>query len=105
MSKDLGYTILFDIYSPLLTEKQRDTLDMYYNDDLSLGEIAETTGVTRQAVMGCIHSSEQRLDELEEQLGLAGRFRKISGLLDTLTASRADDPVSLSLIEEIRSLL
>lgn len=105
MAKDLGYTILFDIYGPLLTEKQQDTLDMYYNEDLSLGEIAETAGVTRQAVMSCIQSSEHRLDELEELMGLAGKFKKISELLDTMTGSSLDDPVLLELVEEIRDLL
>ena len=105
MAKNLDHTILFDIYSPLLTDKQRDTLDLYYNDDLSLGEIAESSGVTRQAVMGCIQKTEKRLNELEEQLGLADRFRKISRLLDDLTSCSHDDPVKLSLIEQIRDLL
>lgn len=84
MSKDLGYTILLDIYAPLLTGKQRDTLDLYYNDDLSLGEIAENTGVTRQAVMNCIQSAEQRLDELERLMGIAAKNRRIEELLDEI---------------------
>ncbi len=105
MAKDLEYTILFDIYSPLLTEKQRDTLDLYYNEDLSLGEIADATGVTRQAVMGCIHSSEQRLDEFEELMGLAGKYREIISRLDSLEAYSLDDPVKLALIGEIKELL
>ncbi len=81
MSKNLDYTILFDIYGPLLTDKQRETLDLYYNEDLSLGEIAETMGVTRQAVMGCIQKCEQHLDELESLMGLAERNREIERLL------------------------
>lgn len=105
MSKNLDYTILFDIYAPLLTEKQRETLDLYYNDDLSLGEIAESSGVTRQAVMGCIHKCEQRLDELEAGMGLADRFRRISQLLDGLETSMQDDPAKRDMIEEIRKLL
>ncbi len=105
MAKDLEYTILYDIYSPLLTEKQRDTLDLYYNEDLSLGEIAEAAGITRQAVMGCIHSSEQRLDEFEELMGLAGKYRTISKLLGELEAYSLDDPVKLEIIGKIKELL
>ena len=84
MSKNLDYTILFDIYSPLLTDKQRDTLDLYYNEDLSLGEISESTGVTRQAVMNCIKKSEARLDELEEKMGLVQRFMSVSEYIGKL---------------------
>lgn len=78
MSKDLGNTLLFDIYSPLLTEKQRETLDLYYNDDLSLGEISEISGITRQGVMNCIKKAQARLEELEEQFRLAETFTLLS---------------------------
>ncbi len=105
MAKDLEHTILYDIYSPLLTEKQRDTLDLYYNEDLSLGEIAEVSGVTRQAVMGCIHKSEQHLYELEEQMGLAARLRTISTRLSELEGKLADSPECLRIINEIKELL
>ena len=69
MAKDLHFTLLLDVYGPLLTEKQRETLDFYYNEDLSLGEISEETGITRQGVMNCIKKCEQRLLELEDALG------------------------------------
>lgn len=105
MSKSLDHTILFDIYAPLLTEKQRDTLDLYYNEDLSLGEIAESTGITRQAVMGCIQKCESRLEELENVMGLADRFRKMTALLDELEGFTIDDPVALDIIGRIRELL
>lgn len=104
MSKNLDYTILFDIYSPLLTDKQRDTLDLYYNEDLSLGEISENSGTTRQAVMNCIKKSETRLDELEADMGLANKFREISSRLDKLSELHTDEKTK-SIIEEIRSLL
>lgn len=69
--------LLFDLYETLLTDKQRETLEMYYNSDLSLGEISEETGITRQGVMNCIKKSELRLVEFEEKLELS---RKISGM-------------------------
>lgn len=105
MAKDLENTILFDIYAPLLTEKQRDTLDLYYNDDLSLGEIAEQSDITRQAVLNCIHAGEVRLAELEQLMGLADRFRKISKQLDTLEELADSEPEIYEISERIRKLL
>ena len=77
MAKDLHFTMLLDVYGALLTEKQRETLDFYYNEDLSLGEISEETGITRQGVLNCIKKCEQRLLELEEALGLVNRFTEL----------------------------
>lgn len=84
MSKNLDNTILFDVYSPLLTEKQRETLDLYYNEDLSLGEISEAAGITRQGVMNCIKKTEARLSELEEEMGIVKRFRTLSEKVEYL---------------------
>ncbi len=84
MPKNLQFTLLFDIYGTLLTEKQQETLELYYNDDLSLGEISEGSGITRQGVMSCIKNGERRLAELEEQLGLAKRFSELGALIGQL---------------------
>lgn len=84
MSKDLKNTMLLDVYGPLLTEKQRETLELYYNEDLSLGEISEVTGTTRQAVMKCIKTSEIRLSELERDMGLVERFGVLKAELEEL---------------------
>ncbi len=86
MSKDLNYTMLLDVYGALLTEKQRETLEYYYNDDLSLSEISEETGITRQGVMNCIKKCEQRLSELEEALGLVNRFTELKADFEQLEA-------------------
>lgn len=77
MPKDLNTTVLLDFYGSLLTEKQRETLSLYYEADLSLGEISEETGITRQGVLNCIKKSEAKLLELEEQLGLARRLHQL----------------------------
>ena len=61
MEKNVQIGILCDIYGELLTEKQRDILDLYYNNNLSLAEIAEEMGVTRQAVKDSISKGEKRL--------------------------------------------
>lgn len=86
MSKNLRNTLLLDLYGTLLTDKQRETLEMYYEDDLSLGEISTETGITRQGVMKCIKNAEARLAELEEQLGLVKRFSQTREYLDSLEA-------------------
>ena len=72
---------LLDTYGALLTEKQRYMLELYYCDDLSLAEVAENVGITRQGVRDAIKRSEQQLVEMEERLGLAKRFRTIQETL------------------------
>ncbi|MDY4587333.1 MAG: sigma factor-like helix-turn-helix DNA-binding protein [Oscillospiraceae bacterium] len=75
--------ILLDIYGELLANSQRDALDMKYNDDLSLAEIAEEMGgISRQSVLYSIRKGEQKLSELEEKLGFAKRLRELSGEID-----------------------
>ena len=78
MAKNLEISLLLDFYGEMLTEKQRDMVDYYYNDDLSLSEIAENEGITRQGVRDSIKRAEAQMLDMEERLGLARRFRKIS---------------------------
>ncbi len=59
---------LLDFYGDLLTEKQRESLDYYYNDDLSLGEIAAVHGISRQGVRDNIKRAEAILFEMEDKL-------------------------------------
>ncbi len=66
--------LLLDYYGGTLTEKQREYLDMYYNEDLSLSEIAEITGISRPGVHNIIRRSRQKLTELERSIGAAERF-------------------------------
>lgn len=70
MSKDLDVAILLDFYGGMLTDKQRDVIDLYYNQDLSLSEIAEHEGITRQGVRDSIKRGEVFLYELEDKLKL-----------------------------------
>ena len=74
---DLGFSILLDYYGMVLTEKQRNILTEYYNDDLSLAEIAENYGITRQGVRDAIKHGEATLTEMEEKLGTARRTEAI----------------------------
>ena len=82
MAKNLEISLLFDFYGDMLTEKQRDVVELYYNDDLSLSEIAENEGITRQG--------EAQLLEMEERLGLAKRFREMRDGFEAIRAAAQD---------------
>lgn len=82
MGKDLTIAMLHDFYGELLTEKQSRAIDLYYNEDLSLAEIAEPLGVTRQGVRDAIKRGEKQLLEYEEKLGLITRFLNVGEKLD-----------------------
>ena len=84
MNKDLTISILMDFYGNLLTNKQLDALDMYYNSDLSLSEIAEETGISRQGVRDAIKRGEKQLTEFEEKLGLAEKFLDVIKSVDEM---------------------
>lgn len=79
--KDYSAALLFDFYGELLTERQRVCFDSYYNDDLSLSEIAEHEGITRQGVRELVQRAETTLYAMEEKAGLAGRFRRARQLI------------------------
>ena len=72
--KNLQIGYLLDFYGDILPERRRDLMDQYYHDDLSLAEIAEGAGITRQAVREAIKKSEAELFFYEEKLGLLERF-------------------------------
>ena len=73
----LERALLFDTYGSMLTQKQQDCFDMRYNQDLSLGEIAEMLGVSRQAVNDNLTRTEALLRRMEENIGCVKRDRKI----------------------------
>ena len=72
--KDYRISYLLDFYGNILTDKQKDAIDLYYNEDLSLAEIAEHVGITRQGVRDAIKRGEETLVEMEEKLGFAEKF-------------------------------
>ena len=67
-------TMLFDFYGELLTERQKEFFDLYYNEDLSLSEIAENSGISRQGVRDVIVRAEGVMQEVEDKTGLIRRF-------------------------------
>ena len=72
---EIGY--LLDFYGDVLSERKRTVLDFYYNDDLSLAEIAEEIGISRQGVRELIKKAGEELMFYEEKLGLAKRFQTL----------------------------
>ena len=80
MAKNLHEGVLLDFYGELLTKKQKRALELYYNEDLSLAEIAEDMQVSRQGVRAFIKQGEAHLKEFEEKLGMFERFSSVSRL-------------------------
>jgi len=104
--KDMKISALIDIYGALLSARKREIMEYYYDDDLSLSEIAEETGISRQGVRDAIKKSESELAEFEEKLGL---FRRISEFDDFRMnfASRLENVCTLNYDEakcEIKTL-
>jgi predicted DNA-binding protein YlxM (UPF0122 family) len=90
--KNMNVPYLLDFYGEVLNERHKSILDLYYNDDLSLAEIAESEGISRQGVRHIIKKGEEELFFLEEKLGLAEQFtelqkmaKKLSSLSDVLS--------------------
>ena len=92
--KDLKIGFLLDFYGEVLSERKRLVLDGYYNADLSLAEIAEEIGISRQGVRELIKKAEEELRFYEEKLGLAARFRNTQACAERLLALMEDAEVS-----------
>ena len=94
MDKNVYISLLCDFYGELLTPKQRQYIDLYYNDNLSLGEIGENEGISRQGVRDILVRAENALVETEEKTGLVARH---TALLRQIAEAEA-------LTEELRRL-
>ena len=77
MAKNLEISYLLDFYGDVLTQKQRDVMEQYYNDDFSLAEIAANFGITRQGVRDSIKRGESILLDLEQKVGFAARYKAV----------------------------
>lgn len=104
MEKVLEMSLLYDFYGGLLTEKQRNVFELYYNDDLSLGEISESVDISRQGVYDLLKRSEKMLQNYEEKLKLVKMFmiqrdkiKEAYALLDKMGSSKE--------IEKVKSIL
>lgn len=106
--KNLRLAMLFDLYGELLTDTQKTMFDLYYNDDLSLAEISENTGITRQGVRDSIKRGEELLLSWEEKLGLAEKLvrieaaaEKVEPLLKSLEEKYPEDAAAFQKFSEL----
>ena len=90
MAKNLQISFLLDFYGEMLTEKQREMIEYYYNEDLSLAEIADNQGITRQGVRDSIKRGEGIILELEEKVGFAKRYRAVQQGISQLESLARD---------------
>lgn len=106
--------LLFDFYGELLTDKQREYFDLYYNEDLSLSEIAEADGITRQGVRSVLKRVEETLTDTEKKTGLVKRFgehslavnqieKRVAAILKE-TAEAAVQTLANQILEDLQSL-
>ena len=111
MEKNVKISILCQLYGKLLSEKQLEFIDDYYNNDLSLSEIAENHGITRQAVRDMLKKGEKKLFEYEEKLLFMKRMlnqeKKIEEILVEITKIQKDytDNEVASILENVKKEL
>lgn len=84
LEKATRMNILFDRYGMLLSEKQQQYMQLYYLDDLTLGEIAEEVEVSRQAVYDQIRRAETQLELFEERMQLLSKSERREALLEQI---------------------
>ena len=111
MEKNVEISILCDLYGKLLTEKQLEYLDEYYNKDFSLSEIAENNNITRQAVRDIIKKGEKKLFEYEEKLQFMKRtlkqekvLKKVLSELTKIEKDSSDEQVA-HILENVKNEL
>lgn len=87
MDKNVEISLLLSFYGNILTDKQKDATNLYYNEDLSLAEISEVVGITRQGVRDNIKRAETVLYDMENKLGLCKRFLGVKEKLEGIDKS------------------
>ena len=109
-AKNMNISLLLDFYGDILSERRREIMELYYNEDLSLAEIAEIKGISRQGVRDSVKKSETELTELEAKLGLAERFKNLKSEITDITetlkdAARVSESDAADIINEAISKL
>ncbi|MGM9632023.1 MAG: YlxM family DNA-binding protein [Eubacteriales bacterium] len=102
--KNLRIAYLLDFYGDVLTERKKEVLDMYYNEDLSLSEIAEQIGISRQGVRDLIKKAEEELLFLEEKLGLAKKMSELKAHTENMQKIMQNTAVPEALAFEISEI-
>ncbi|MDD5926698.1 MAG: YlxM family DNA-binding protein [Firmicutes bacterium] len=104
-------SLLYDFYGGLLTEKQRQVMELYHEENLSLAEIAQEFGISRQGVHDTLKKAEHLLTEYENKLGLVAKLMKsrraiaeIDGIIDGLTVSARDNEAAAKL-QQVKDII
>lgn len=114
MMKNQAYrmALLFDFYGDLLTERQKEFYDLYYNEDLSLAEIAENYGISRQGVRDVIVRAEAAMTEIEDKTHIIRRFKQtqkevaaIEAAADHLLKAVNERNYNDAMLDEIANLI
>ncbi len=103
--KNLKLACLLDFYGEVLSERKQSVLSLYYNEDLSLAEIAEEIGISRQGVRDLIKKAEEELLFLEEKLGLEKKFNEALAQSDRIFKILRDENASPELISQMSELV
>lgn len=106
MAKELKFVMLLDCYGDLLTEHQRSVMELYYCEDLSLAEIGEPMGITRQAVRSLIKRTESILENYEDKLGFAQRLSKMRECFGNISEAAdkcSDNALKETLMREVQT--
>lgn len=91
IGKNLDFVLLLEVYECMLTKRQQELMEYYYWEDMSLGEISENSGITRQAVRDSIKRAEQTLKNFEDKLGLAEKIVKCKNIFSEISALSAEN--------------
>ena len=105
MEKNVEISLLFSFYGKMLTDRQADTVELYYNEDLSLSEVGDELGISRQGVRDNLKRAEAILYDTENRLGLAKRFLEIKSRLskiDSIIAEVKASPEAKGLPDDIK---
>jgi predicted DNA-binding protein YlxM (UPF0122 family) len=102
--KDLKKAYLLDFYGDVLTERKKEVLDMYYNEDLSLAEIAEQIGISRQGVRDLIKKAEEEIFFLEEKLGLAQKMSALRRHSENMLNLAKNAPLPKEVMLEVEEI-
>ncbi len=104
-------SLLYDFYGQLLTNRQRDTMELYYGENLSLAEIAEEFNISRQGVSDSLKNGVKALNEYESKLGLVNKLQstnhaisKIDEIIDNIIARLSNDEAGNSTEQTVKEL-
>mgnify|MGYP001668167407 CR=1 FL=1 len=105
MNEIVRLSMLLEIYKDLITEKQKNVLNLYYNQDLSLAEIADEYGISRQAARDNIKNGEKNLLDYESKLGLLDKRIRSSNIFDEINLELSKNEANKEVIKKLNNKL